>query len=77
MITVKAEIIEGIVTPKKAVVSKGFGTMFDGKNYLIFESQDEAQKYTPVIEPPKFEDEIITVELTRAEAEKLKELLSK
>jgi hypothetical protein len=50
MKTVKVKEVNGRIIPESTVKSLGFGTMFNGTEWLIFESKEEAEQYEPVID---------------------------
>jgi hypothetical protein len=49
MIIVATQKINGIITPLGQVKPKGFGTMFNGTEWLIFETAQERDANVPVI----------------------------
>lgn len=50
MIRIAVREINGRITPESKVESLGFGTMFNGVEWLIFESKEEAEQHEPVID---------------------------
>jgi hypothetical protein len=72
MITIAVKNIGGVLTPVSKVESNGFGIQFNGTNWLIFESKEEALAHEIIIEQG---EKKINIELTEGEYLKLKNLL--
>lgn len=78
MIRIKVENIDGRLTPVELVKSAGFGIMFNGSEWLVFESREEAEENTPEIEVGNTSDNTVLNLLESMSPEgilRLKELL--
>jgi hypothetical protein len=74
MKTIKLIEVNNILTPEKPIPVPNLGTLYDGKNVIVFETTEEAEQYTPVYDETNIKEQKI---LDINDEAQLKELKAK